>query len=402
MKKILLLGGSHFQVPSVLKAVEMGYYTITCDYLPDNPGHKYAHEYHNVSTTDKEKILELAARLQVDGIVCYASDPSAPTAAYVASRLGLASNPYESVEILSNKDLFRDFLAKNGFNSPKSKGYTDVDEAAKDLFEFNFPVFVKPIDSSGSKGVSMLNSQDDFAKCVEYALSFSRAQRFIVEECIPNNGYQVGGDGFSVNGKLVFRCFNNQHFDAKSINPFIPIGITYPCMKPAYIQEKIHNEIQRLFDLLGMRSGAYNFEVCVDKNENVHIMEIGARNGGNLVPQVTKYATGVDMVEYTLRAAMGEDCSALEMRETIGFWGNYKISSQYEGILENIFIDEEFKMNNLVELSMYYNKGDEIPSFADTSGILGILISKYDNINEMIAKIENMAKYVKIHLKREL
>jgi len=54
MKKILMLGGSHFQVPAIKKAVEMGYHVITCDYLPDNPGHKYSHEYHNVSTTDKE------------------------------------------------------------------------------------------------------------------------------------------------------------------------------------------------------------------------------------------------------------------------------------------------------------------------------------------------------------
>ena len=124
MKKILMLGGSMQQIPAIKQAKEKGYYTITCDYLPDNPGHKYADEFHNVSTTDKEAVLELARKLEIDGIVAYASDPAAPTAAYVAGEMGLPGNPYQSVEILTQKDLFRDFLQKNGFNTPKACGYT--------------------------------------------------------------------------------------------------------------------------------------------------------------------------------------------------------------------------------------------------------------------------------------
>lgn len=123
MKKVLLLGGSLFQVPSIKTAKKMGYHTIVCDFLPDNPGQHFADEYYNVSTTDKEAILALARRLSIDGIVCYASDPAAPTAAYVAEQLGLPTSPYQSVELLSNKDKFRDFLAKHQFNVPKAKGY---------------------------------------------------------------------------------------------------------------------------------------------------------------------------------------------------------------------------------------------------------------------------------------
>ena len=105
-----MLGGSLYQVYAIKEAVKMGYYVITCDYLPNNPGHQYAHEYYNVSTTDKEAVYELAKRLQVDGVVAYASDPAAPTAAYVCEKLGLPTSPYNSVEILSQKDLFRRYL----------------------------------------------------------------------------------------------------------------------------------------------------------------------------------------------------------------------------------------------------------------------------------------------------
>ena len=184
MKKILLLGGSYFQVPSVKKAKELGYYTITCDYLPDNPGHKYADEYHNVSTTDKEAVLKLAKKLNIDGIVCYASDPAAPTASYVAEKLGLPGHPYKSVEILSNKDLFRKFLAENGFNTPFAKGYTNVENAKKDWILFKKPIMVKPVDSSGSKGITKIEHIEELDNAFEYALNFTRAKRIVIEEYV--------------------------------------------------------------------------------------------------------------------------------------------------------------------------------------------------------------------------
>jgi len=393
MKKALLLGGSHFQIPSIKKAKELGYYAITCDYLPNNPGHKYADEYYNVSTTDKDDVLALAQRLNVDGIICYASDPGAPTAAYVSEKMGLASNPYEAVEILSNKELFREFLEKHSFNTPKAKGYSDINEAKADISGFKLPVYIKPVDSSGSKGVSILINESNLDVQIEEAIKYSKIKRFIIEEYIENDGYQISGDGFSVDGKLVFRCFNNQHYEEKVLNPFIPVGISYPCIKPNHIQTKIHNEIQRLFDLLNIRSSAYNFEIRVS-NDDVWIVEIGARNGGNLVPQITKYATGVDLVDYTVKAAMGEDCSTLKMVETKGYWGNYKINSQKSGKLKEVFVDEEFKENNLVEYHQYYEPGDEIPSFTGTNGILGIVISRFKDKNEMLSKMDNMKNFI--------
>ena len=105
-KRILFLGASQFQMAPIVYAKEQGYYVITCDYLPDNPGHKFADEYHNVSTTDKEAVLELAKKMHIDGIVAYASDPAASTQAYVGNKLGLPSNPYTSVMILTRKDYY--------------------------------------------------------------------------------------------------------------------------------------------------------------------------------------------------------------------------------------------------------------------------------------------------------
>ena len=399
-KRVLMLGGSHFQVPSIKTAVSLGYYVISCDYLPNNPGHKYAHEYYNVSTVEKEKVLKLAKKLKINGIVCYASDPAAPTAAYVAEKMNLPSNPYSSVKILANKDLFRDFLKKHKFIVPKANGYSSLNKALNDFESFKKPVMIKPVDSSGSKGVSKILSKKELKKAVNYALGFSVSKRFIIEEYVEKNGYQIAGDGFSVNGKLVFRCFANEHFDSKSNNPFVPIGESWPYNMPEKIHKKIHNEIQRLFSLLKMRNGAYNFDIRIDKNNDVCLMEIGPRNGGNLIPQVTKYATGVDMVDYTIKAAMGENCSDLKMKKTKGYWACYMVHSDVAGIFEDVWIEKEFRKNNLVEFEMICKKGDKITAFTGSNGTLGTMILKFSSNKEMLKKMDNMQKWVKVIIKK--
>ena len=76
MKKLLLLGGSPQQVIAIEKAKQLGYYTILCDYLPDNPGQYAAHKFYPVSTTDRQAVLEVARQEQAQGVLAYASDPA--------------------------------------------------------------------------------------------------------------------------------------------------------------------------------------------------------------------------------------------------------------------------------------------------------------------------------------
>lgn len=182
MKTLLLLGGSAQQVIAIQTAKRLGFRTVLCDFLPDNPGQCYADKFYLVSTTDKEAVLSVAREEQIDGVLAYASDPAAPTAAFVAEQMVLPGSPYESVEILCNKDLFRKFLSENGFNTPRATGYTDITCAIQDLRNrsFNFPVIVKPVDSSGSKGVSRIDSIDEAEEKLQYAMSFSRGKRIIV------------------------------------------------------------------------------------------------------------------------------------------------------------------------------------------------------------------------------
>lgn len=395
MKKLLMLGGSLYQSFAIKEAKRLGYYVITCDYLPSNPGHKYGDEYHNVSTTDKEAVLALAKELQVDGVVAYASDPAAPTAAYVCEKLSLPTSPYRSVEILSNKDLFREFLQKHGFTCPKAKGFTCYEDALAHIDEFKLPVMVKPVDSSGSKGINKMTDKSQLKGFVEDALAYSRCKRFLIEEFIVKKGHQISGDAFSVDGKLVFHCLGNEFYDPSCDKDFAPLGECWPFQMDHKYIEDLEEQLQRLMTLLNMKSNAYNVEAIVGEDEKVYILELGARSGGSLIPQVTEYATGVNMVTWVIRAAAGDpiDLSVLNGQREMpikGYWSNYMVHSNATGAFQSISFDSEFERKHLVEFVSDLKVGDLVHRFRDAQDCIGEFVLKYDNEDEMFDVIRNI------------
>lgn len=399
MKKILLLGGSAQQVIAIQTAKKLGYYTVLCDYLSDNPGQYVADKFYCVSTTDFAAVLDVAKKESVEGVLAYASDPAAPTAAYVAEALGLPTNPYKSVDILCNKDKFRAFLSENGFNTPLACGYNSVNDAIRHIDKFRMPVIIKPVDSSGSKGVGKVETLDELEEKLTYALSYSRCGRIIVEEYVEKYGYQVAGDGLSIEGKLVFRCFANDHFNPKCVNPFVPIAASFPYNMPTQIHDKIHNEIQRLLSLLDMKTCTYNFDIRIDKNYNVYLMEIAPRDGGNYIPQIIKYATGVDLVECSVKAAMGQKIDDVSIKTTDGFWSYFAVHSLKDGILDKVKFRDDVIKNNIVENHLIKKSGDPIKAFTGANTTLGCLIMKFDSMNQMLDMLDNSETWVEVVLK---
>lgn len=393
-KKILFLGAAPTQIAPILYAKEEGHYVITCDYLPSNPGHKFANESHNLSTTDKEGVLNLSRKLRIDGIVAYASDPAAPTAAYVAEKMNLPGNPYSSVLTLARKDLFRDFLKANSFNTPKSQSFYHFNEALEWLKEIGLPAFIKPVDSSGSKGVTRLKKIDDFQEAFDYAINFSREKKVVVEQEVIRSGYQVAGDGFIVNGELVFRCWADEHFD-KLCNGLVPIGQSFPTTHPEKILSIAHSESQRLIDLLGMKTGALNFDFIFDQNGNFYFLELGPRNGGCLIPEVIRYCTNTDLIKFTVDAALGIESKEIKMPKTQGFWSSFMIHSTKDGIYRSLKISEILK-EKIIFQEVYIQPGQYVKKYSGSNDILGTMILKFKDQREMLHMIDNMELYLDV------
>jgi biotin carboxylase len=395
MKRVLMLGGSMYQTYAIKEAVNLGYYVITCDYLPDNPGHKYAHEYHNVSTTDKEAVLELAKRLKVDGVVAYASDVAAPVAAYVSEQLGLPTSPYQSVRILSTKDLFRAYLREHGFNAPKAQGFSTYEEALEVIDTFKLPVMVKPVDSAGSKGVNKMTDKSRLKEYVEDALHYSLSKRFIIEEFIVKKGPQISGDAFSVDGKVVFHCLGNEFYNPNYEKDFAPLGECWPFSMDRSIIDNLMADIQRLITSLGMKSTAYNVEAIVGEDDKIYLIELGARAGGSLIPQLVNYVTGVNYVPYVIKAAVGDDCSDLKMAEAKGCWSNYMVHPNVTGKFQSIEFDKVLQ-DHIAEWAPDVKQGESIHKFRGAQDCIGELILKYDNPEQMMDIIRNIEDYIHI------
>ncbi len=399
MKKLLLLGGSAQQVVAIETAKRLGYFTVLCDFLPDNPGQYAADKFYLVSTTDKEAVLEVAKKEKIDGVLAYASDPAAPTAAYVAEMLGLPGNPYASVELLCNKDAFRAFLETHHFCTPKAKGYNELDAAYADLQNgcFRLPVIVKPVDSSGSKGVGRVDSVEEAQEKLAYAMSFSRGKRIIVEEFVEKFGYQIAGDGLSVDGKLVFRYFANDHFNPKCVNPFVPISASFPYNMPDEVQNKIHDEIQRLLTLLDMKTCTYNFDIRIDKDYNVYLMEIAPRDGGNYIPQIIRYATGVDLAECSVKAAMGEQICTDGFGEPKGYYAYYAVHSLTDGILKEVRIAPQAQ---ILENHLLVKPGDAVKAFTGANTTLGCLLMQFDSMEQMLRMMDHSEEWIQVVLEQ--
>lgn len=393
-KRILFLGASLSQIPPIEYAKSKGYYVITCDYIPENPGHKLANESYNISTTDQYAVLKLAEKLKIDGIVAYASDPAAPTAAYVAEKLGLPGNPYDSVLTLARKDLFRDFLKDNNFINPRTKSFYELESAALWVNSLNFPVFVKPVDSSGSKGVTEISNKDELECAFNYALKYSREKKVIIEEKIIKEGYQFGSDIFVVDGVLKFWLWGNQHHNM-NCSQYVPIAMSYPTILDKGIQIKAASLVNSILERLKCKSGAFNIEFLVDKFGEVWILEVGPRNGGNLIPEVIKYATGIDLIKATVDSALGLDCSYIQQAEVNGCWSYYAIHSVKDGILDHIKYSVRLKSMIRAE-KIYTQKGDMVRKYNGSNDTLGLLILEYPDVTTMLKMLDNMEEDVDV------
>lgn len=378
-KKLMLLGGLRYLLPVIEAAHRHGIHVITVDYLPDNIAHKYSDEYHNVSIIDKEAVLALAQELQIDGIMSFAVDPGVVAAAYVAEQMGLPFQcSYEAACILQDKSRFRKFLADNGFNVPNSRGYSQGDDALKDISYFNWPVIVKPVDSAGSKGVTRVDNPADLPAAIAHALDSSPSKHFIIEDFLELDGYQSSTDVFTVNGELLHCPFSDQLFDKSAVNPYVPAIEIWPSTMPVSVQMELRSELQRLFKLLECNTGIYNVEARLCKNGKAYIMEVSPRGGGNRIAELQRYASGVDLIEADMLKALDLPLNEISEGNQKDIWCNFILHSNVGGVFSKIRYSDDFKDACVVEEGILVKKGDVIKPFTGANQSLGTIFLRFD------------------------
>jgi biotin carboxylase len=231
-----------------------------------------------------------------------------------------------------------------------------------------FPLYVKPVDSSGSKGVSIVNNHYELDSAIITAMQFSDRKTVIIEEEILSVHNQFHGDGFVVNGKIVFLGVCEQFFlDNK------PIGSIFPARLSKKDYKLLSLEISKVIKLSEYSDGAFNFEARLS-NGNFVILEIGPRSGGNMIPQLMEYATGFQETLACINVSNGK--SIYTSSDTVRKRLQYIIHSDKDGYFNDIRILENPYVK-LIELFLFVRQGDKIKRYTSSSNVIGVAIMEF-------------------------
>lgn len=389
MKKLMILGGGPNQMPLIKAAKKNGYCVALCDFSDKAAGVALADEFYLVSIMDLDGVIEAAKTAAVDGIVTN-SEPAMQIATDAANRLGLPANDSDVIALLSSKVRFRELQKKENFVAPASGEAESYEEALALAKRMTLPIIVKPAASSGSRGVTKVENFDELEKAVEYALHYTRNGQVVVEEFFVNHNIDLlGGDVFVSDGEVVFWGLLSDVRDKKYF-PLLPGGKRYPIAVSDEQVEIVKAETSRIVHASGFKFGALNLEIMLGKNGEVFFVEINPRNGGNLIPEELQYATGFDIFDATVRAALGESIPMFDDRGSMPN-ANYLVHSRVNGTLKQVRFSEDLKPY-VIDYVPDINPGEEVEPFINADKRVGTLFMRFDTVerrDEMLEVIED-------------
>lgn len=396
----MLLGGSRHQLCAIEAAKRVGYRTVLCDYLSDNPGRHMADVFYLESTTDRQRMLQIARHERIDGIISFGSDAANPSAAYVAERLGLPTNPLAAVETLSDKGLMRPYLKTHGFFCPRSASFP-ADLPGTSLLDIcegmAFPVVVKPTESSGSKGVSVVVAPDvgDLDDALASARRFSRNGVLCVEELI-RYGYPwlIGGDIFVQGGEVCFWGLMDCLRDDR-LGGLVPVGKAYPTALDQGQMGVVRSELRRLVSSLGLRFGEMNVEVILAPGDVPYILELGARAGGNMIPVQLEDISGIDLAEASVRAAMGDKPTDVSFDGNDECVATSVLHACRSGSFMGVECEPELRGHIYREM-IYVRRGDRVERLENGSQAIGVIFLRFDTPGQMRELMSCVGDLVKV------
>lgn len=304
MKKILIIGAGFLQDFVIRKAVSMGYTTLTVDADPNAVGFAHAHKSAVVNITDEKACLEYAKKEKVDGVLTAATDFGVLSAAFVSRELGLPGLKYEVAKLIKNKFRVRKCLYEAHVDDSE-QAYevdrdTDIDALADHL---TYPVMVKPCDGSGSRGASRVDTPEMLQKACLYAMSGSITQRAEIESFV--SGQEYGAESLVADGEIHVLGIMKKWMTKPPY--YAELGHAIPCGLSEETETKVKACITDAIKALGINFGSVNMDMLITPENKVHIIDIGARMGGNLIgPYIIPYGTGIDYVGAMIQNAVGD------------------------------------------------------------------------------------------------
>lgn len=381
-KKLLVIGAGFGQVPAIKQARKMGIEVIAVDKNPKAQGFEFADQSYPIDIIDEEGIVALAKKLSIDGAMTMQTDLPVPTLGRVNDALNLNGVRYKEAITCSLKIETRKALLAKGVSQPIFEIVDNVDDAKIAAKKIGFPAIVKAVDSSGSRGVTKVNSIDEVPAAFDEALSFSRTKVVLVEEYI--KGLEIGAQIFSVEGKCEIILVHN---DTLSEGEYmIPIGHSFPSFLTEEQVNFAKREVEKCIQALEIKNGPSNVDLILqEETGEAKIIEVGARIGATCLPELMYYHTETDWVEYTIKNALGEKfefpaaknnaCAALILE------------SPEDGVLTAYHIPDEVKNDpDLLELEVSAEIGEEVAKLRKGTDRIGKIVVRGQTAEEAETK----------------
>jgi len=352
--KLAVIGASHFQMPLILKAQEMGCEVHAFAWECGDVGETAADAFHPVSIVEVDQIVEECRRIGVDGICTIASDLATVAVNHVAHELGLVGNSLECTRLSTDKSCMRRAFEEGGDPSPKSILVSEADAEGFDPLEhgLSYPLIVKPIDRSGSRGVTKLEAAGDpmtVGEALANAFEQGFAKSALVEEFAEGDEFSV--EGISWRGE--HRILTITRKATTGAPHFIESGHLQPAGLDAATEARVRDVVVHALSTLGVENGASHSELKIAPDGTMRIIEIGARMGGDCIgSDLVPLSTGVDFVRAVVDIALGREpdlnpvsepqAAAIRfMFEEADFQLLDRVRSECPNFLQSVRIDEE-------------------------------------------------------------
>ena len=382
MKKLLILGAGTYQVPLIKTAKRLGIYTIVSSIHGNYPGFEIADKVYYENTTDFGKILNIARREQVDGIVTAGTDVAVITIGKVCDTLGLRGLSYEAAEIATDKLRMKEAYEAHGVRTAKFRKIPfDRTDYADVIADLELPLMFKSVDSSGSRGIVKVTSADQFEHARNTVMENTRSDYFIVEEYV--EGEEFGAQAFVQDGKLEFILPHGDYVFKGDTG--VPIGHFAPYdLSPESLADAKY-QLEQAVKAMKLDNCAINADFIM-KDGKTYVLELGGRSGATCLAELTSIYYNFDYYEKIIKVAIGEKVDFTPCLGEDG-QGIPNASMLLMADRDGVIVSQENANEpdpGIVDIQFDYKPGDPVHKFKVGPHRIGHVITKGKSLDEAV------------------
>ncbi|MGV3083897.1 ATP-grasp domain-containing protein [Enterococcus dispar] len=308
--KVLVLGASILQVPLIDEAKKMGCYVGICDINPNAVGVSLADEFFEVDIFNEKQVYQVAKKFLPDGICTIGTDFPVRSVAFSCDKLGLPSITYEAAMNSTDKNRMINAFNKSDLAVPWHYTINEISEIDFNRIKNELPCIVKPVDSSGSRGVNLVKDYGDFLEAIEIARGFSKNGQVIIEEFLV--GKEVSVEVFCQNKQPIVLQITDKV--TSGAPHFVELEHYEPSLFDSDTVARISDLATKAVSSCGITEGPAHVEIIVT-SKGPKLVELGARLGGDFITtDLVPLSTGINMVKNVLLHSLGE---SLELDSSI-------------------------------------------------------------------------------------